>query len=106
MERRHKVTFTEDGKVCPTDPRILKRNPLCANYMMQEKLPFKPDNRPHLLIHRLGHLPDEPDKHKPDLSPDDPRLRQIQKRPYEHVTLPQDDTNRASGKIDSEHGAK
>jgi hypothetical protein len=98
--KRHKVRFDEDGKVCPTDPRILKINPMCANFIQYEKLPFNPVNppfnpvnpRPEFLLRKLGKIPE-----KLDIPAGDPnkfnKLKKIGDSGYNYETLPQDYTN-------------
>jgi hypothetical protein len=91
--KRHKVRFDEDGKVCPTDPRILKINPMCANFIQYEKLPFNPVNpHPEFPLRKLGKIPE-----KLDIPAGDPnkfnKLKKIGDSGYNYETLPQDYTN-------------
>jgi hypothetical protein len=91
--KRHKVKFNEDGEVCPTDPRILKINPMCANFIQYEKLPFNPVNpHPEFPLRKLGKIPE-----KLDIPPGDPnkfnKLKKIGDSGYNYQTLPQDYTN-------------
>ena len=88
---RYKVKFDEDGKVCPTDPRILKRNPMCANFIQYDKMPFNPVS-PHsqLPLKKLGIIPEKlPPK---TLDPEEFKLKKIGDGYYTEV-LPQDYTN-------------
>ncbi len=91
--KRHKVKFDEDGKVCPKDPRILKLNPMCANYIQYDKIPFNPVNpHPALPLRKLGKIPE-----KLDIPAGDPnkfnKLKKIGDSGYNYETLPQDYTN-------------
>ena len=98
--KRHKVKFDEDGKVCPRDPRILKLNPMCANFIQYDKIPFNPVNphpdpvnpHPDLPLRKLGKIPE-----KLDIPAGDPnkfnKLKKIGDSGYNYETLPQDYTN-------------
>jgi hypothetical protein len=91
--KRHKVKFNEDGEVCPSDPRILKINPMCANFIQYEKLPFNPVNpHPEFPLRKLGKIPE-----KLDIPAGDPnkfnKLKKIGDSGYNYETLPQDYTN-------------